>query len=140
MKPNFPHYMPCPKCGHHLNPKPHPDKPDVFYVYCPLCDDGWEIPLSDRQILTELLDYDVDFCENRDCNECQLNADGTSQKCVQYILGMMADYLIANGVGIQKNGEWRQDGVAGYICSTCNNWSANISPYCPECGAKMTNS
>lgn len=133
----FINYMPYPNCGHHLNPKPHPDKPDVFLAYCPLCDDGWELPLHDREVLAELLKYDVCNCSNKDCNLCDLGRD--EDACYEYLILKTAEYLIANGVGIQKNGEWRPESN-GYICSACNNWSCCNAPYCPECGAKMANS
>ena len=55
----------------------------------------------------------------------------------------MVNYLISNGVTIQKHGRWVVDGVY-VVCSVCNRLT--LSPiikqlptfrYCPNCGAKM---
>lgn len=60
-----------------------------------------------------------------------------------------ADYLIANSVVIQKQGEWIPvedfDGEYHWQCTACKcEWwfevgdpSENGSHYCPNCGAKM---
>ena len=57
----------------------------------------------------------------------------------------IADHLIANGVVIQKQGEWEESAnydVGFWVCSVCNFTSeATAAPklykYCPSCGAKM---
>ncbi len=60
----------------------------------------------------------------------------------------MADYLIANGVTVQKHGEWvvlDECSNAGAYCSVCHKkvykeCYGNCkmkSTYCPNCGAKM---
>lgn len=59
--------------------------------------------------------------------------------------GSLATYLIANGVVIQKQGEWEESvsyDVGFWVCSVCNFTSeATVAPklykYCPNCGAKM---
>lgn len=52
----------------------------------------------------------------------------------------LADHLIANGVVVQKQGEWLigSDGYYPY-CSECKEEpkGGNMTTYCPSCGAKM---
>lgn len=36
-----------------------------------------------------------------------------------------------------KRGEWISDGVAGFKCCSCNEWSPYFSDFCPNCGARM---
>lgn len=55
-------------------------------------------------------------------------------------ISAMADYFIANGVVIQKQGEWipQDDSRTTFQCSNCkaeNN--EGYETYCPKCGAKM---
>ena len=56
-------------------------------------------------------------------------------------ISAMADYFIANGVVIQKQGEWEDDDCL-WECNQCHAWfladygDANMN-YCPNCGAKM---
>ena len=48
--------------------------------------------------------------------------------------GNIADYLIDNGVTVQKHGRWLLDGR----CSEClENPLTTHKTYCPSCGAKM---
>ena len=69
---------------------------------------------------------------------------GTAQKA--------ADYLIANGVTVQRHGRWEYhdtvctgDGLeAVYACSECHSCideeafeQLHSTDYCPSCGAKM---
>ena len=57
----------------------------------------------------------------------------------------VADHLIANGVVIQKQGEWEEStnyDVGFWVCSVCNFTSeataaSKLYKYCPSCGAKM---
>lgn len=50
---------------------------------------------------------------------------------------VVADYLIANGVTIQKHGRWDMKDTA-YGCSLCGHGMFHPwSNYCPNCGAKM---
>ena len=57
----------------------------------------------------------------------------------------IADHLIANGVVIQKQGEWEEStnyDVGFWVCSVCNFTSeataaSKLYKYCPNCGAKM---
>lgn len=60
-----------------------------------------------------------------------------------------ADYLIANGVVMQKQGEWEDKPTGRYRqmqtwCSSCGQHSGiggieknRHKPFCPNCGAKM---
>ena len=54
----------------------------------------------------------------------------------------LSDHLIANGVTVQKQGEWVYDHWCEFRCSVCGEFS-NSKPYrgkenyCPNCGAKM---
>lgn len=55
----------------------------------------------------------------------------------------VADHLIANGVVIQKQGEWvyieSYPWVEMYRCSECGYETddESLTDYCPNCGAKM---
>lgn len=56
----------------------------------------------------------------------------------------IADHLLANGVIVQKQGEWIYKEIFGIEfpeCSVCGTQfeDANCEdyPYCPECGAKL---
>lgn len=54
--------------------------------------------------------------------------------------GMRADYLIANGVTVQKRGRWKQARYTEaplYLCSECDKPEYKQHKYCPNCGAKM---
>ena len=66
------------------------------------------------------------------------------------VLEDIADYLIANGVVVQKQGEWfelvesKLDGHTGeyweevyYNCTACDYATCENTPYCPNCGARM---
>lgn len=56
---------------------------------------------------------------------------------------LLADYLIANGVTVQKHGRWIKSGIMepGYDCSECGQayawWNCSEAHYCPNCGARM---
>ena len=52
----------------------------------------------------------------------------------------IADHLIANGVVIQKQGEWiyqEDDDNYMYRCSNCRHGIVFSKDTCPNCGAKM---
>ena len=89
--------------------------------------------MNDSERLIELLKAKYDHY----CDQCGVN------KQSDYIENL-ADYLIANGVTVQKHGRWIQEGNAVYMwrhnCSLCGDPVYNkIKPYnyCPNCGAKM---
>jgi Zn finger protein HypA/HybF involved in hydrogenase expression len=56
----------------------------------------------------------------------------------------IADYLLANGVNVQSEGEWEKrtfiifdSEKVGYKCLECNTtWDAPTN-FCPNCGAHM---
>lgn len=54
---------------------------------------------------------------------------------------VIADYLIAHGVTVQKKGHWIHDIYNSYGCSECGKRETmshrNLKNYCPNCGAKM---
>ena len=55
-------------------------------------------------------------------------------------IGIVADHLIANGVVIQKQGEWiyqEDDDNYMYRCSNCRHGIIFRKDTCPSCGAKM---
>ena len=64
---------------------------------------------------------------------------------ISYASYELADYFIANGVVIQKQGEWEEStnyDVGFWVCSVCNFTSeataaSKLYKYCPNCGAKM---
>lgn len=65
-------------------------------------------------------------------------------ECENYNRGKVLDfvsYLIANGVVVQKQGEWKKGDMptyGGYKCSVCGkNTVVYKARYCPNCGAKM---
>lgn len=53
----------------------------------------------------------------------------------------LADYLLANGVTVQKHGRWiHKEGEEFSYCSVCNypvSYMWNMTNYCPNCGVKM---
>ena len=54
------------------------------------------------------------------------------------VLEDIADYLIANGVVVQKQGHYITDELGDVSCSVCGEKNLNITQnYCPNCGAKM---
>lgn len=53
-------------------------------------------------------------------------------------LGYMADYLMKNGVAVQKHGQWLNGMSGNYkICSECKQIADFDFDYCPNCGARM---
>lgn len=66
------------------------------------------------------------------------------KKCCEDCLKCMADHLIANGVVVQKQGEWSHCAGGRSICNHCGEYPLydyfgrqKFSNYCPHCGAKM---
>jgi hypothetical protein len=64
------------------------------------------------------------------------------QVVIPYWANIIADHLIENGVTIPVCGRW----VMGFSvhCSVCNGYALTdedhdpwLTPYCPNCGAKM---
>lgn len=55
-----------------------------------------------------------------------------------YSYNEIADFLIANGVTVQKQGRWEFHNTA-YRCSECKAGFMMPVPYCWSCGAKMEN-
>lgn len=74
------------------------------------------------------------------CSVCEWFEDG--EYCN---LGRVADHLIANGVTVQKKGEWKWEYIVTHgvaekkaVCSLCGVPNKQYKPpYCPHCGAKM---
>lgn len=60
---------------------------------------------------------------------------------VPYFAKEIADYLVANGVIVQKCGRWTRIDYRplahDYLCSLCNYASEGAYNYCPNCGTKM---
>jgi hypothetical protein len=63
-------------------------------------------------------------------------------KFEQYFCEKLADYLLANGVIVQKQGEWVSCGLDHndmeiIKCSECGRKQFGYSKHCANCGAKM---
>ena len=52
------------------------------------------------------------------------------------IYNLVADHLLANGVVVQKQGEWQDNHNGTYACSICGGRASKMS-YCGKCGAKL---
>ena len=54
-------------------------------------------------------------------------------------LEKFAEFLIANGVTVQRHGKWIMETwlLHKVCCSECGGCTHGESPYCPNCGAKM---
>ena len=46
------------------------------------------------------------------------------------------DYLLANGVIVQKQGEWQDNNNGTFTCSVCGGKSSRMK-YCGNCGAEL---
>ena len=80
--------------------------------------------MSDREKLFELF-QDINCPNIFMCNAHELQ---------------LAEYLIANGVTVQKHGRWLPCGFGKEImCSVCGGELGDVWEYrhCPNCGAKM---
>lgn len=116
-----------------------------------------------KSTLIEFLTTDIE-CDkdgHGDCSVCEYKY--ADDDCVQHIATLTADYLLSNGVVVQKPGHWEwhtelhgnpfdgMDEDFGYRCSECHVWAGvygvdddifeepptHILHYCPNCGAKM---
>lgn len=71
------------------------------------------------------------------CDDCL----GKEPEELNYTMGLLADHLIANGVTVQKKGEWRwekgHNGNYWYQCSECGCTPHDNFSFCPWCGADM---
>ena len=63
---------------------------------------------------------------------------------ISYASDELADYLIANGVVVQKQGKWvlketlvRSPFAKNAYCSECYEETPSLLNYCPNCGAFM---
>lgn len=99
--------------------------------------------MSDREKLIELIKEAY----------CPVMCGFADEEKVKWLLELdiaynwedVADHLIANGVIIQKQGEWEEStnyDVGFWVCSVCNFTSeataaSKLYKYCPNCGAKM---
>ena len=48
----------------------------------------------------------------------------------------VADYLLANGVIVQKQGKWQDNNNGTFTCSICGGKAPRMN-YCGRCGAKL---
>lgn len=75
-------------------------------------------------------------------DDCKYNKCDSWENC---FAERYADYLIANGVTVQKKGEWKWEYIVTHgvaekkaVCSLCGVPNKQYKPpYCPHCGAKM---
>lgn len=103
-----------------------------------------------KQRLTELLYVDTacDKDGHGNCLNCEYNF--SDSECAKYFAGVIAEFLLKNGVTIREHGEWI--GLDGDTCSKCGHNLSEImdadSYYavgfdireiiaCPFCGADM---
>ena len=87
--------------------------------------------MTDRDRLIELLTEAEDMCGiTLDCDECKYSQ---STNCNNEL---KADHLLANGVIVQKQGEWQDNHNGTYTCSICGGRASKMS-YCGKCGAKL---
>lgn len=52
------------------------------------------------------------------------------------ILEEYAEELLANGVIVQKQGEWQDNHNGTFICSVCGGKASKMN-YCGNCGARL---
>lgn len=97
--------------------------------------------LNDREKLIELILEADEVCSQTDCLECKYQYKRTEDTCGD---AMLADHLIANGVTVQKRGEWidHASSCCGKVNPTLdmNGWGDYVSEntnYCGNCGADM---
>jgi hypothetical protein len=99
--------------------------------------------MTDRDRLIELV-ANADIHDSYECRLCTRK----DISCVRCDAEKLADYLLANGVIVQKQGKWkikRDDCDFEYMmCSCCKEeffpegCVVEITPnFCPNCGAKM---
>lgn len=94
-----------------------------------------------REKLIELLYHSGDECDQlcrtpqKGCHVCKYADCGA--KCINV---MEADHLIANGVTVREQGEWKweeRNRRFWWRCSVCDCTPDGISDFCPACGADM---
>lgn len=64
----------------------------------------------------------------------------TDREALDIARSVMPNWRIANLLECEdesENGKWERDGRFGFACSVCGATSEDLTPYCPECGAKM---
>lgn len=100
---------------------------------------------SDREKLVKLLKDADKACDQQDCETCSFRVI-EPQSCSY---GFIANYLVANGIVIQKQGEWllveEQRNRLLYQCSACKRTVAITPtdiierkyPHCKYCGVEM---
>lgn len=97
--------------------------------------------LTDKERLVELIkqsaDYAIKACNSAaGCKDCIYDKLHRTDCHANF----RADYLIANNIVEQKQGEWliSSDGYYPY-CSECKNVpkGGNMTDFCPSCGAEM---
>lgn len=93
--------------------------------------------MTDKERLVELIWYTTEACFDADCAVCKY---AKFTDCREMYI---ADHLIANGVVVQKQGEWLPyPSDMDMACSVCgmeypkSKMPKNVG-YCPNCGAKM---
>lgn len=70
------------------------------------------------------------------------NAQNKYLNLLKFESSILADYLLANGVILQKQGEWVSCGIDNndmeiIKCSECGRKQFGYSKFCATCGAKM---
>lgn len=86
---------------------------------------------NDRERLIELLHKAEDICDSTlDCDTCKYVLSGSCKTV------LIADYLLANGVIVQKQGEWQDNHNGTFTCSVCGGKASKMN-YCGNCGAKL---
>ena len=89
--------------------------------------------MGDRDRLIELLAQKQDYGVELGAHRVIIDND------------VLADHLIANGVIVQKQGEWVSCGIDNndmeiIKCSECGRKQFGYSKFCATCGAKMNES
>lgn len=96
--------------------------------------------MADKEKLVELLHVSV--CDYN-CEHCEYSY--SDEACIAFLEQMAADHLIANGVTVQKQGQWIVLGQRTYgsgrsythYCSECGQHGFDDYKRCPNCGAIM---
>ena len=99
--------------------------------------------MNDRDRLIELI-TNADTYDSYECKLCTKK----DTSCIRCGAEKLTDYLLANGVIVQKQGEWVSAPIKekGYdsktipTCTNCGYQSFITYTYCPDCGAKLKES